>query len=137
MPRAPQVVTVGHAIVDVLSPVADEVVAGLGLDKGTMTLVDDATATEINDRFAEPTAVSGGSAANTAVGLAALGTATAFVGKVADDRFGSVFASDIRAAGVSFDVPPGPVGEGRAGTGRCMVMVTPDAEKTMCTYLGV
>lgn len=127
-------VTIGHAIVDVLAAVGDDVVAGHGLAKGTMTLVDDDRAEAIYRSFAERTAVSGGSAANTAVGLAALGTPTRFVGKVRDDELGDHFARDIRAAGVAFDVPHAAAGP---GTGRCMIMVTSDAEKTMCTYLGI
>jgi sugar/nucleoside kinase (ribokinase family) len=128
------VVTVGHAIVDVLAPTADESVAALGLAKGTMTLVDDPAAQRIYNSLGPSTPVSGGSAANTAVGLASLGASAAFVGKVRDDELGDVFAGDIRAAGVAFDVPAGRDGP---GTGRCMIMVTPDAEKTMCTSLGI
>lgn len=127
-------VTVGHAIVDVLVPTDDAVVAGLGLTKGTMTLVDDERSEQIYEALGAGTTASGGSAANTAVGLAALGRATTFVGKVRDDALGAVFTDDIRAAGVSFDVPAGHDGP---GTGRCMIMVTPDSERTMCTNLGI
>lgn len=128
------VVTVGHAVVDVLAPAADELVASLGLDKGTMTLVDDERAEAIYRKVEPVAAVSGGSAANTAVGLRSLGGSSAFVGKVRDDELGDVFVRDIREAGVRFDVPQAAAGP---GTGRCVVMVTPDAEKTMCTCLGV
>ncbi len=127
-------VTVGHAIVDVLAPTADADVAALGFEKGTMTLVDDETSARIYGSLGPTTPVSGGSAANTAVGLASLGASTAFVGKVRDDALGDVFARDIRAAGVGFDVPAGTSGP---GTGSSMIMVTPDAEKTMCTSLGI
>ncbi len=131
---APGVVTVGHAIVDVLAHTDDAVVERLGLAKGTMTLVDDRRSESIYQAVAPVAAVSGGSAANTAVGLRSLGGAAAFVGKVRDDELGDVFVRDIRAAGVTFDVPQA---RGGPGTGRCVIMVTPDAEKTMCTSLGV
>lgn len=134
MERTVEIVTVGHAIVDVLAPSDEELVSGFGLTKGTMTLVDDERAEQIYAALGAGTTASGGSAANTAVGLASLGTATAFVGKVRDDHLGQVFTDDIRAAGVNYDVAPGNEGP---GTGRCMIMVTPDAEKTMCTSLGI
>ncbi|MDQ2728955.1 MAG: adenosine kinase [Actinomycetota bacterium] len=134
MERAVDIVTVGHAIVDVLAPSDDELVSGFGLTKGTMTLVDDARAELIYGALGVATTASGGSAANTAVCLASLGTATAFVGKVRDDHLGEVFTNDIRSAGVDYEVPPGNDGP---GTGRCLIMVTSDAEKTMCTSLGI
>ena len=124
----------GHAIVDVLAPCLDEGVSALGLEKGTMTLIDAHRAEEIYSALGPATEASGGSAANTAACLASLGAPVEFIGKVADDGLGVVFAHDIRAAGVRFEVAPADSG---AGTGRCMVMVTPDAEKTMCTSLGV
>jgi sugar/nucleoside kinase (ribokinase family) len=129
-----ELVTLGHAIVDVLAPSPDELVHELGLTKGTMTLVDDLQAESIYARLGPATEVSGGSAANTAAALASLGAAVSFVGKVADDELGRVFIHDIRAAGVTFSVPPQ---AGGPGTGRSLIMVTPDAEKTMCTNLGV
>ncbi|MHB1929044.1 MAG: adenosine kinase [Acidimicrobiales bacterium] len=128
------VVAVGHALVDVMAPVDDTVVAGLGLAKGTMTLVGPERSDEILSSLGPATAVSGGSAANTAVGAAALGSRAGFVGKVRDDELGRLFGEDIRAAGVAFDVPPAP---GGPATGRVVVMVTPDGEKTMCTCLGI
>ncbi|MDQ6837641.1 MAG: adenosine kinase [Actinomycetota bacterium] len=134
MERAVDIVTVGHAIVDVLAQSDDEVVSGFGLTKGTMTLVDDERAEQIYGALGAATTASGGSAANTSVCLASLGTATAFVGKVRDDDLGRVFTDDIRSAGVDYRVPPGNDGP---GTGRCLIMVTPDAEKTMCTSLGI
>jgi sugar/nucleoside kinase (ribokinase family) len=132
-PKA-EVVTIGHAIVDVLANVEDAIVAGLGLDKGTMTLVDEVRAAEIHGRIGRSVAISGGSAANTAVGLVSLGGSAAFVGKVRDDELGAAFRDDIRKAGVVFDVAL--TAEGPA-TGRCVVMVTDDAERTMCTHLGI
>jgi len=128
-----EVVTVGHALVDVVARADDAHVAGLGLDKGTMTLVDDEASERIYASLPEVTTVSGGSAANTAVGLAAFGRRTAFIGKVRDDELGRVFAEDICGAGVHFAVAAATDGP---GTGRSMILVTPDAEKTMCTNLG-
>ena len=127
-------VTVGHALVDVLAPVPDTVVSGLGLTKGTMTLVGPGRSDEILSSLQPATAVSGGSAANTAVGASSLGSRVGFVGKVRDDVLGRLFEDDIRAAGVHFDVAPA---VGGPATGRSVVMVTPDGEKTMCTCLGV
>jgi sugar/nucleoside kinase (ribokinase family) len=129
----PEVVAVGHAIVDVLAPSEDSLVAGFGLQKGTMTLIDDADAEKIYASLGPATEASGGSAANTAACLASLGAAVEFTGRVRNDGLGGVFTHDIRAAGVRFEVPPADSGP---GTGRCLVMVTPDAEKTMCTNLG-
>jgi sugar/nucleoside kinase (ribokinase family) len=139
MDRDTHVVTVGHAIVDVLAPSSDELVADFGLHKGTMTLVDDARAERIYASLGPATEVSGGSAANTAACLASLGGSVSFIGKVRDDTLGRVFVHDIRAAGVDFTVAPAPSDPGSEGpgTGRCLIMVTPDAEKTMCTSLGV
>jgi len=127
------VVAVGHAIVDVLAPAEDALLERLGLVKGTMALVGDGEAAAIYRAMGPGTEVSGGSAANTAVGVAALGGAAAFIGKVRDDQLGEVFAHDIRAAGVRFDTPPATAGP---GTGRCLIPVTADAERTMVTCLG-
>ena len=134
MDRTPEVVALGHAIVDVLAPSEDELVAGFGLEKGTMTLVDDLQAEKIYASLGPATEVSGGSAANTAACLASLGAPVEFIGKVRDDSLGQVFTHDIRAAGVRYQLAPGLEGP---GTGRCLIMVTPDAEKTMCTNLGI
>ena len=132
--RSAEVVTVGHALVDVLAPVEDAVVAGLGLEKGTMTLVDGDRSEAILSALRPERAVSGGSAANTAVGVAALGGAAGFIGKVRDDEWGRHFAADIRAAGVHYAVP---VAADGLPTGHAVVLVTPDGEKTMCTSLGI
>jgi sugar/nucleoside kinase (ribokinase family) len=128
-----EVVTLGHAIVDVLAPVEDSTIAGFGLEKGTMNLVDDERSARLYATLGPATAVSGGSAANTAAGLASLGASVAFVGRVRDDDLGQVFGDDIRAAGVDYHVPPALDGP---GTGTSVIMVTPDAERTMCTSLG-
>ncbi len=127
-------VAIGHALVDLVVPVADAAVGSLGLEKGTMSLVDGERAGAILAALSPGTAISGGSAANTAVGIAALGGAAGFVGKVRDDEWGRLFVRDIRGAGVAYDVPPALDGP---PTGRSIVLVTPDGEKTMCTDLGV
>ncbi len=134
MQRPLDVVTLGHAIVDVLSPSEDALVESFGLAKGTMTLIDHEDAEKIYSRLGPSTEMSGGSAANTAACLASLGASVEFVGTVRDDTLGTVFCHDIRAAGVRFSRPPRRDGP---GTGRCLIMVTPDAEKTMCTSLGI
>jgi sugar/nucleoside kinase (ribokinase family) len=134
MEETVEVVSVGHAIVDVLANCEDDQVAALGLEKGTMTLVDDDQAAKIYAGLGPAIEASGGSAANTAACLASLGASVRFIGKIADDGLGRVFTHDIRSAGVRFDSRPAPAGP---GTGRALVMVTPDAEKTMCTNLGI
>lgn len=127
------VVAVGNAIVDVLAPTPDDVITSNGLVKGTMRLVESAEAEQLYASMGPGTEMSGGAAANTAVGVALLGGAAHFVGKVADDQLGKVFSHDIRAVGVGFDTPVAADGS----TGRCLVMVTPDAQRTMSTSLGV
>jgi sugar/nucleoside kinase (ribokinase family) len=129
----------GHAIVDVLAFSPDELVARLGLEKGTMALIDDADAQRIYESLGPASEVSGGSAANTAACLASFGAAVDFIGKVRADLVGEVFAHDIQAAGVRFIVPPEPAQPENGGprTGRSLILVTPDAEKTMCTSLGI
>ncbi len=133
MDRPFDVITIGHAIVDVLAPSSDELPTAYGMEKGTMTLVDEDRAKELYKVLGPAVETSGGSAANTAAGIAALGGSVAFMGKVRDDQLGEVFAHDIRATGVAFDVPPATSGP---GTGLCLVMVSPDAQRTMATYLG-
>lgn len=127
------VIAIGNAIVDVMAPCADELIEELGLAKGGMTLVDTARAQELYDAMGSAREISGGSAANTLAGMAALGAQCAFVGQVAQDQLGAIFAHDIRAVGIDFDTPP------RAGdppTARCLIFVTPDGERTMNTFLG-
>ena len=133
MDRPCDVITIGHAIVDVLVPCRDELPAAYGMQKGTMTLVEEDRAKELYAALGPAVESSGGSAANTAVGIAALGGSVAFMGKVRDDQVGEVFTHDIRASGVAFDVPPATSGP---ASGLCLVMVAPDAERTMATYLG-
>src|ERR1700704_6414022 len=127
------VLGIGNAIVDVIARTEDDFLAKQKMRKGAMQLIDEAQAVGIYDAMGPGVEVSGGSAANTIVGVASLGGRAAFVGKVKDDELGRVFAHDIRAAGVTFDTPPDSEGP---STGRCYVLVTPDGERTMNTYLG-
>lgn len=128
------VVGLGNAIVDVVVQTDDATLAELSLHKGATTLIDAGRAADLERHIADGVEVSGGSAANTIAGLASLGGRGAFLGKVGDDRLGEVFRSDIRAVGVDYRSPPAP---GGLETARCLVLVTPDAERTMLTFLGV
>ena len=127
------VVAVGSAIVDVLATADDDDLRSRGLVKGTMALVDAGRAHELYEGMGPAVEASGGSAANTVAGVASFGGAAAFMGKVRDDLLGEVFAHDIRAVGVHYDTAPATTG---AATARCLVFVTPDAQRTMTTYLG-
>jgi sugar/nucleoside kinase (ribokinase family) len=127
------IIAIGNAIVDVITTAPPEFLADRGIAKGSMRLI---TADEAETLYAAMGAgreISGGSAANTVAGMAALGARPAFVGRVANDQLGAVFAHDIRAAGVSFATAPS---SGGAPTGRCLIVVTPDGDRTMNTYLG-
>ena len=136
MSKKYQVVGIGNSIVDVLSHVEDAFLVENGIEKGIMTLIDRDRATEIYAKTGPSLEVSGGSAANTIAGLAQTGVKTAYVGKVKDDQLGAIFAHDMRAQGADFDTPLAPASH-KAETGRCMVMVSPDGERSMNTYLGV
>ncbi|WP_454918292.1 adenosine kinase [Xanthobacter sediminis] len=127
------VLTIGNAIVDVLARAEDDVLAAHGMNKGGMALIDEARAEAIYGAMGPGTEVSGGSAANTAVGVAALGARAGFIGKVKADGLGTVFGHDIRAAGVAYATPAAAAG---AATARCLILVTPDGERTMNTFLG-
>ena len=127
------VLTIGNAIVDVLAPVDDALLAAHGLPKGAMRLIDASEATRLYAAFPPAREVSGGSAANTAAGVAALGARAGFIGRVGDDELGEIFAHDIRAAGVAYVTPVGMI---EPPTARCLIAVTPDAQRTMSTYLG-
>ena len=127
------VLGIGNAIVDVIARTEEDFLVKQGMNKGAMALIDEARAKRIYDAMGPAIEISGGSAANTIVGIASLGARAAFIGKVKDDDLGRVFAHDIRAAGVTFATPPAAAG---APTGRCYVLVTPDGERTMNTYLG-
>jgi len=127
------VVAIGNAIVDVMSPCTDADIDRLGLAKGGMTLIDADRAAELYAAMGPAREISGGSAANTLAGLAQLGARCAFVGQVAEDQFGTVFAHDIRAGGIAFDTPARP---GSPPTAQCLIFVTPDGQRTMNTFLG-
>jgi sugar/nucleoside kinase (ribokinase family) len=128
------VVAIGNAIVDILAQTDDAFLAGEGMTKGAMQLIfSPEEADALYGRMGPGREISGGSAANTLAGIAALGGRTAFIGQVADDQLGQVFAHDIRSAGIRYDTPE------RAGaptTGRCLIFVTPDGQRTMNTFLG-
>ncbi|SMF61392.1 adenosine kinase [Allosphingosinicella indica] len=128
------VLAIGNAIVDVIAPADDTFLADEGLAKGSMRLIDAGEAERLYGRMAAGRETSGGSAANTAAGVAALGARAGFIGQVAADQLGAVFAHDIRAVGVAFETPA--AGDGPAPTARCLILVTPDAQRTMNTFLG-
>lgn len=127
------VLAIGNAIVDVIADADDAFIAEQKLVKGGMTLIDAERAETLYDAMGPGIAISGGSAANTLAGLARLGHQTAFIGQVADDQLGEVFAHDIRAGGIDFTVSPR---EGEPPTARCLIVVTPDGQRTMNTFLG-
>ncbi|MGR3571616.1 adenosine kinase [Brevirhabdus sp.] len=131
-----QVVGIGNAMVDVLSTEEDAFLAENGIQKGIMQLIDMERAVDLYARVGPATEVSGGSAANTIAGIAHLGGRVGYVGKVKDDQLGRIFAHDLRAQGADFDTPPAAV-DAAQETGRCIVLVTPDGERSMNTYLGV
>ena len=127
------VLAIGNAIVDVLTHADDMDVGRLGLSKGTMTLIDAERAHALYESMGPTVESSGGSAANTVAALASFGGQGAFIGMVRDDSMGTIFRHDIRAAGIAFDA--GAAKEGPS-TGRCLIFITPDAQRTMQTYLG-
>lgn len=127
------VVGIGNAIVDVIARAQDDFLVGEGLAKGSMRLIDEAEAERLYGAMGPGIEVSGGSAANTIAGVASLGARGAFIGKVAADGLGTVFGHDIRAAGVAYATP---VLETGPATARCLILVTPDGERTMNTFLG-
>ena len=127
------VLGIGNAIVDILAKTEDGFLAEHGMSKGAMALIDESRAAAIYQAMGPATEISGGSAANTIAGVADFGARAAFVGKVRDDQLGNVFSHDIRATKVAFDTRPASVG---AATARCYILVTPDGERTMNTYLG-
>lgn len=127
------VTAIGNAIVDVIAQCDDAFLAAEGLTKNSMQLVDQDRSAELYSRMGQGLETSGGSAGNTVAGVASLGGRAAYIGKVADDQLGDIFAHDIQAIGVAFDTPPligGPA------SGRSLINVTPDGARTMCTYLG-
>ncbi|MDQ1381098.1 MAG: hypothetical protein QOJ71_1817 [Actinomycetota bacterium] len=127
------VLTLGNALVDVLVHADDDFVARTAVEPGAMTMVDAARSDQIYAEMGPAIEISGGSAANTAAGVASFGGNAAYIGRVSDDAFGKVFSHDLRSIGVHFDTPLATTG---SPTGRCLVIVTPDAQRTMCTFLG-
>lgn len=133
-PMKYDVIGLGNAIVDVLAQAEDSFLLSEGLTKGSMALVDAQRATELYAKMGPGREVSGGSVANSCAGVASLGGKAAYVGRVASDQLGEVFAHDIRAAGVDFRAKPS--GHTEPPTARCLILVTPDAQRTMSTFLG-
>jgi len=127
------VVAIGNAIVDVIARADDGFIAEQGMSKGSMRLIDDETADRLYAAMGAGLEMSGGSAANTLAGLAQLGARCGFIGQVADDQLGEVFAHDIRASHIAFTTEARP---GEPATARCLILVTPDAQRTMNTFLG-
>ncbi len=131
------VAAVGNALVDVIAHTDDAFIAAQhkkhGMEKGAMTLINEARAVEIYSHMGPGIETSGGSAANTMAGFASFGGKGGFIGKVADDDLGKIFQHDIRAQGLTFETQPLIMG---AKTGRCLILVTPDAQRTMNTFLG-
>ena len=125
------VAAIGNAIVDVLASADDAFLGAEQLAKGSMMLIDEDRAHQLYERMGAGVEASGGSAANTIAGVASLGGRAHFVGKVAQDALGEVFTHDIRAIGARFDTP---ALKGGPATARCLINVTPDGERTMCTY---
>jgi sugar/nucleoside kinase (ribokinase family) len=124
---------IGNAIVDVIVHADEPFLVAEGFAKGAMTLIDAARADALYDRVGPAIESSGGSAGNTIAGIASLGGVGAYIGKVRDDVLGGVFRHDITAIGVQFPTPPASAGP---GTARCLILVTPDGQRTMGTYLG-
>ena len=127
------VVGICNAIVDVLVHAHDDQLDNLELTKGTMALVDENQAERLYASVGPGLETSGGSAANTLAGIAQLGGRAGFIGRVRNDQLGGIFAHDIRSVGARFDTPAATDGP---STARCLIFVTPDAQRTMCTYLG-
>jgi sugar/nucleoside kinase (ribokinase family) len=127
------VLGIGNAIVDVISRADDGFLTKHELVKGSMTLIDEARAEALYAAMGPGVEVSGGSCGNTMAGVASFGGKGAYVGKVRDDQLGGVFGHDLKATGVSFETPRATAGP---ATARCLILVTPDAQRTMNTYLG-
>src|SRR6201987_63114 len=127
------VVGIGNAIVDVIAHADDAFLAREGLVKGTMTLIDAPRAEALYQLMGPAVEISGGSVGNTMAGLASLGGTGAYIGRVRDDFLGQVYRHDITATGIRFETPAATSGP---GTARCLILVTPDGQRTMNTYLG-
>ena len=127
------VVGIGNAIVDVLVRTDDDTIDNHQLTKGTMALIDEQQAETLYASLGPGLETSGGSAANTLAGIAQLGGRAGFIGRVRDDQLGAIFSHDIKAVGARYQTPAATSGP---STARCLILVTPDAQRTMCTYLG-
>ena len=127
------IVAIGDAIVDVISTCDDQFLEARGFEKGSMRLLSDEEARELYGAIGPAREISGGSAANSMAGAAAMGLGTAFIGQVANDELGAIFAHDMRSLGVRFETP---FIEGPPSTGVCLILVTPDAQRTMSTFPG-
>lgn len=132
-PGVLDVVGIGNALVDVLAHAGDPVLEELGLLKGSMNLIEADRAAELYEQMGPAVEISGGSAANTIVGVASLGGSAQYLGRVRDDQLGAVFAHDLTSTGVRYTIEPATHGP---STGCCLILVTPDAQRTMSTYLG-
>src|SRR5580658_2940190 len=128
-----EVLGLGNSLVDLLAYADDEYLSAQEMLKGAMNLIDEDRAEALYAARIDPRVISGGSAANTIVGVASFGVAAAYIGKVKHDALGDTFITDIRSTGVAFSTPPAAHGP---ATGRCFIYVTPDGERTMNTYLG-
>src|SRR4051812_8705570 len=131
--RRLDVLAIGNAIVDVIANADDDFLAQEGMHKGAMRLIDEGEAARLYGAMGPAREASGGSAANTVAGLAALGLRSGFIGQLADDQLGQIFAHDIRSLGVEFETT---AKNGIGATGTCLILVTPDAQRTMNTFLG-
>jgi len=131
--RRLDVLAIGNAIVDVIADADDEFLARQNMNKGAMQLIDEAEAVRLYEAMGPGREASGGSAANTAAGLAALGLRAGFIGQLANDQLGTIFAHDIRSLGVEFETAPR---DDVGATARCLILVTRDAQRTMNTFLG-
>jgi sugar/nucleoside kinase (ribokinase family) len=127
------VLAIGNAVVDIIAATDDAFLVREGLEKGSMRLIDAAEAARLYGHMGPAREISGGSAGNTAAGVAALGARAGFIGQVAEDQLGEIYRHDIRSVGVEFDTPPIDIG---VPTGQVTVLVTPDGQRTMNTFLG-
>ncbi|MEX2122868.1 MAG: adenosine kinase [Woeseia sp.] len=133
MTRPIQLLGISNAVVDILAHVDEEFLAAIGVPRGSMTLIDEHRAREIYDRMGPATEMSGGSVANTIANFASLGGRAAYIGRVKADQFGEIFVHDMRALGVDVRLEPS---QGGAPTARSHILITPDGQRTMQTYLG-
>ena len=127
------VLAIGNAIVDVIADADDDFLVREGMHKGAMRLIDEGEAVRLYEAMGPGREASGGSAANTAAGIASLGLKAGFIGQLANDQLGAIFGHDIRSLGVEFDTAPR---DDVGATARCLILVTPDAQRTMNTFLG-